>query len=262
MSNTNEMSIEELKAALQAKEDALAEERRQVAEQEREIKRAAEKAQREAEEAARKLTYEETAKAIVTALKEVGFKNALYSMENSGEFPIVKAFASAGQWDAWSIKFEKVYGSHSHYFHSSSFDVKVIVGDYGHKHSFPVLKAGGYNYAKIAKAAFDAYQAGNIEAKRQAVVANNQKSNEVRIANLKETLGKPAYKGSTTINIPNVSLHHYNFYNGGGRGGQHSEYHYRTDNDLMLHIEHITEENAAKLIKFMIANGMTNTETK
>lgn len=252
MTTLNELTIEEIKAALKEKEDALAEERRQIAEQEREIKRAAEEEIRKAEAAKRKLTYEVYAKAIVTALVDVGFKNASYDMKANDEFPVIKAFPNAESWSPWSIHFDKVYGSSSRFYSHSSFSIKIIVGDYGNKHSFPVLKAGGYNYTKIAKTVWDACETGKAEAKRKAAIVNNEKSNEARIARLNDKFGKSPYKEATYKTVNNVKIIHYTFYNN-HRGG---EYTYRKDNDLMLHVDHITEENAEKLIKFMKDNGM------
>lgn len=257
MNTPTTQSIEELKAQLAAAEQKLYEEKQELARKEREAKYEAERIAREAAEAKAMLMWEDAAKQIVAELKAVGFTNANYTLPKSGKYPTIHCFA-ADNYEAWQVVFDTSYSGGSS-FHSRATGTSIKVGQFGEANRYPQLKAGGFNYKKIAATAWDKYQTELAKKKRVNTEQENQKSNEARIKRLVTQFGVPAYKGADYNQIKNVSLHHYTFHSS-DRG--RSSYTYRTDNNLKLHIDSITEENAAKVIQFMLDNGMINNEEK
>lgn len=245
---TTPQSIEELKLALAAAEQKLYEEKRAIAQAEREMKWKLEEDARKAAEAKAMLAWETTAKAIVAALKKVGFANPTYVMSDSGKYPKILCFSS-DSYPAWNVAFEECYRGG----YNSARETKIKVGQYGESRTYPQLKAGGFNYEKIAATAWEKYQDALAKRKRANTEKNNQATNKRRIASLTDQFGELAYTGADYKNIPNVKLSDYTFHSD-GRG--HSSYSYRSDNDLMLDITHINEEDAAKLLQFMKENGM------
>lgn len=248
-------TIEELKAELAAAEKKLYEEKQELARQEREAKYEAERIEREAAEKKAMLAFENVAKAIVAELIAVGFTKATYTLPESGKFPNIHCTPDE-KYVAWDVFFETSYNRDT--WRSRETGTKVVVGLYGDANRYPKLKDGGYNYKKIAATAWDKYQTHLAKQKRENVQLTNQKSNEARIKRLVTQFGKPAYQGSDRNEIKNVKVSHYIWHEGCRNGRAF----YRSDNNLMLAVDHITEENAAKLIQFMLDNGMINNEEK
>jgi hypothetical protein len=249
MNNTSKL-IEELKAELAIAEQKLYEEKQAVLKAEREAEYAAKEAACKEREATEMFKWETVAKEIVIELKKVGFTEATYSLPDSGRFPNVYCFPD-DKYVAWGINFEVSYNRDS--WRARENGVVVMVGQYGEKNRYPQSKTGGFNYSKIATTAWDKYQTSIAKQKRANTAEENKTSNEARITRLNNQFGKPVYEGADRKEIKNVSIHHYTFYNRGTHGGECT---YRQDNNLKLHVDSITEENAAKLIQFMLDNGM------
>lgn len=251
----NTQSIEELKAALALAEQKLYEEKQAIAKAEREEKNRIEEEARKIAEAKAKLTWETTAKAIVAELKAVGFTNANCIMGDAGKYPAIRCFA-ADNYAAWQVSFEEAYTGD---YGRRGYETKIKVGQYGEAHTYPQLKAGGFNYKKIAATAWEKYQTAMAKRKRANTEEENKASNKARIDRLVAEFGTPAYKGADYKNISNMIVTSET-YHSDGRG--HNSYSYRSDNDLMLKVNHISEEKAAQLIQFMIDNGMISIEEK
>lgn len=246
-----EVTIEELKAAIVLKEEALREEKRAIVEKERQERQRIEDEARAVAEAKHRLVWETAAKAIIEELKIVGFSAASYIIGDNGKYPKITCIPG-DSYPAWIVSFEEVWEGGHH----SARTTKIKVGQYGSGHTYPQLKAGGFNYKKIAATAWELYQDALVKQKRANTEKNNEESNKARISRLTNTFGELAYKGADYKNIPNVKINYYTFHNGGNRGGHHASYTYRSDNDLMLDITHISEEDAEKVLRFMKENGM------
>ena len=74
--------------------------------------------------------------------------------------------------------------------------MKFVIGEYGSRTSHPVLKAGGYNYAKIAERLMEIY---NCEATRQKN-DRMRDDNKLHVAKLREDLGIPLYSSLIQAN--------------------------------------------------------------
>lgn len=247
-------SIEELKAELAAAEQKLYLEKQTLLEEERKAKREAERIEREAAEAKAMLGWEKVAKEIVKALVAVGFTKASYDMAGGGMYPTIKCFPN-DFWAKWDVRFESTYARSY-----SGTETKVLVGQYGETSRYPRLKTGGFNYDKIAKTAWEKYEAAVATQKRESEKLTAQQSNEARIKRLVGKFGVKPYASADYRTIDNVKVSHYTYHNrGNNRGGDYS---YRSDNSLIFTVDSITEENAAKLLEFMVANGMIKTEEK
>lgn len=243
-------SIEDLKAELAIAEQKLYEEKQAVLKAEREEKYRLEKIAQEVKDKEAMLKWEAVAKEIVKELKAVGFSNANYIMEDKGEYPAIRCFA-ADNYSAWRVEFDTSYSSN----YGRAGVTQIKVGQYGEANRYPQLKAGGFNYKKIAATAWDKYQTALAKKKRANTEEENKAANEARITRLKNQFGKKPYDSATHKEIDNVKVSYYTHYDGDRNRGGH--YTYRTDDNLMLSIDSISEEQAAKLIQFMIENGMT-----
>lgn len=252
----NTQSIEELRAQLAAAEQKLYEEKQELLRKEREAKYEAERIARAEAEAKAMLAWEAVAKEIVKELKAVGFINANYILPPSGKYPTIRCFA-ADNYEAWQVAFDTTYSRDK--WSSRGTGTIIKVGQYGEANRYPQLKDGGFSYKKIAATAWDKYQTELAKKKRANTEEENKTANKAHISRLVNQFGKPAYKGADYNQIKGVSITSET-YHSNGRG--HNSFSYRTDNDLMLKVDHITEENAAKLIQFMLDNGMINNEEK
>lgn len=247
MSDTTK-TIEELKAELAAAEQKLYEEKQELLRKEREAKYEAERIEQEKRDAATLQAFLAIAEQIVDELKAVGFTKASYKA-NGGKYPKIICNPNDSNYESWNVAFEDSYRSE----YPRGYEVKVVVGRYDACHRYPKIKAGGFSYKKIAATAWEKYQDAIAQQKRANTEEENKTSNEARITRLTKKFGKPNYEGSKTYYIDNVSVSHYTYHSGNGHGGTYS---YRTDNDLMLDVKHLTEEQAALLIQFMVDNGI------
>lgn len=255
-------AAEDAQAALRAAEQQAYELERAAKEEKRKVQLELERQEQAIKDAAAMLEWEKVAKLLVTELVAVGFTKASYSMPTTGRYPSIVCIPNES-YSTWHVKFEEVYSRSRGFGRFSARETKIVVGSWDAAHRYPALKAGGFNYKKIAATAWEMYQVYLAKKKRENTQEENKKLNEERINRLNNQFGKPAYKGSARWEIKNVKLSHYTFYSQTGRGGGGGgSYTYRTDNNLMLHIDSITEENAAKLIQFMLDNGMIQSEEK
>lgn len=245
--------IEERKAAIAAEEARLAEAKREADRIEREAREKIEEAKRKQARAEHRAKFMSDAKKIVKALKVQGFNKATIEEHEGAEFPTILPQGVSGNGPI--VAFDYIMDRSSSW-RSQRNGVKVQVGNTyqeGNKR-FPQRKGGDFNYDGIAIAYKEllAMETAKVTRRQHEQVA--EKSNEARVKRLQDTFGEKPYESSSYKSIHNVAIYHYNTY--GHVGERDYRMVERNDNDLILKVEHISEEEASKLLQFMKDNGM------
>lgn len=254
--------IAQLNKEIEERQLAIAEEQKRLEEAQREARRIEEEKKEQEREKARRVQQQlhrnkflGDAKKIVAALKAQGFAKAKVEDREGADFPVI---LPQGEGGVGPIVFFDYMMDRSERWHARSSGVKVQVGQTyveGNKR-FPQRKGGDFNYDGIAQAYKDLWDTEVARTNRRNHEKVASQSNEARVKRLTSKFGVKPYEKADYKSIPNVGIYHYTSH-GTGKDFRTVE---RNDNDLVLKVEHISEENADKLLQFMKDNGMFDKE--
>jgi len=195
------------------------------------------------------------AEKIAAELRKAGFAKAIATrMEYTGHSRSYPAIYPHGErtYGKLNIQFADVYGGSTYRRYICGTRIQVSKS-YSDKKIYPQRKDGTFNIEKIVETASQYHSSLIAQEAAKKRTLDAQASNKERMVRLTDEFGVLPYEGASYKQLDNVSIFDYETFHNYGKG---TEYRHRSDNDLILKIQHISEADAAAVLKFMAEHNI------